>query len=132
MLGLSARSLALLGNTITLLPARTPVNLNTASAVVLYACIAGLDMAQAQQLASSRQTTPFRALADAGKVVTAVAAELNDQQHSVTSQYFEVQGRLRIDQTVVEERSVVQREGLTVKTLWRDRGTQAAPTAPLQ
>ena len=131
-LGLSARSLALLGNTITLLPARTPVNLNTASAVVLYACIAGLDMAQAQQLASSRQTTPFRALADAGKVVTAVAAELNDQQHSVTSQYFEVQGRLRIDQTVVEERSVVQREGLTVKTLWRDRGTQAAPTAPLQ
>jgi len=61
-----------------------------------------------------------------------VAAELNDQQHSVTSQYFEVQGRLRIDQTVVEERSVVQREGLTVKTLWRDRGTQAAPTAPLQ
>ena len=49
-LGLSARSLALLGNTITLLPARTPVNLNTASAVVLYACIAGLDMAQALSL----------------------------------------------------------------------------------
>jgi len=26
---------------------------------------------------------------------------------------------------VVEERSVVQRDGLEVKTLWRDRGTLA-------
>jgi len=131
-LGLSARGLVLLGNNITLLPARTPVNLNTASMVVLYACIPGLDMAQAQRLASSRQTTPFRALADAGKVVPEVAGELNDQQHSINSSYFEVQGRLRMDQTVVEERSVVQREGLNVKTLWRERGPLVAQTPTLQ
>jgi len=131
-LGLSARSLALLANNITLLPARTPVNLNTASVVVLSACIPGLDMAQAQRLASSRQTTPLRTLADAGKVVPEVAGELNDQQHSINSSYFEVQGRLRLDQTVVEERSVVQREGLNVKTLWRERGPLVAQTPPLQ
>lgn len=131
-LGLSARSLTVLGNNITLLPARTPVNLNTASVVVLSACIPGLDMAQAQRLASSRQTTPLRTLADAGKVVPEVAGELNDQQHSINSSYFEVQGRLRMDQTVVEERSVVQREGLNVKTLWRERGPLAAQTPPLQ
>jgi len=131
-LGLSARSLTLLGSSITLLPVRTPVNLNTASVVVLYACIPGLDMAQAQRLASSRQNAHFRSLAEAGKLVPEIAGELNDQQHSVNSQFFEVLGRLRMDQTVVEERSVVQREGLNVKTLWRERGTRGAQDAPLQ
>lgn len=131
-LGLSARSLTLLSSSITLLPVRTPVNLNTASVLVLYACIPGLDMAQAQALASSRQTTHFRSLAEAGKLIPDIAAGLNDLQHGVTSQFFEVQGRLRMDQTVVEERSVVQREGLNAKTLWRDRGALGAQGAPLQ
>lgn len=131
-LGLSARSLTLLSSSITLLPVRTPVNLNTASVVVLYACIPGLDMAQAQRLASSRQTAHFRSLAEAGKLIPDIATELNDQQHGVNSQFFEVQGRLRMDQTIVEERSVVQREGLNVKTLWRDRGALGAQGAPLQ
>lgn len=131
-LGLSARSLTMLSSSITMLPVRTPVNLNTASVVVLSACIPGLDMAQAQRLASSRQNAHFRSLAEVGKIVPEIAAQLNDQQHSVTSQFFEVQGRLRMDQTVVEERSVVQRDGLHVKTLWRDRGPLAPQGTPLQ
>ena len=131
-LGLSARSLTLLGSSITLLPVRTPVNLNTASVVVLYASIPGLDMAGAQRLASSRQNAHFNTLADVGKIVAEVATTLNDQQHSVNSNFYEVQGRLRMDQTAVEERSVVQREGLNVKTLWRDRGALGSQGAPLQ
>jgi general secretion pathway protein K len=128
-LGLSDSSLARLGAYITVLPVRTPVNLNTASVTVLYACIPTLDLEQAQRLASSRQTGHFRTLADAAKVVTDIAGELADGQHSVSSRFFEVQGRLRLDQTVVEERSVVQREGLNVNTLWRDRGAQGGQTA---
>lgn len=131
-LGLSAGSLSRLSSSITLLPVRTPVNLNTASVLVLYASIPGLDMTQAQRLASSRQSAHFRSLAEAGKLVPDAAGELNDQQHSVSSQFFEVQGRLRMDQTLVEERSVVRREGLNVKTLWRDRGSLGAQGAPLQ
>lgn len=121
-LGLSARSLVLLAPYITLLPARTPVNLNTANVPVLHACIAGLDLAQAQRLATARQSSHFRSLADASKVITEAPPELSDAQHSVQSRFFEIQGRLRMDQTVVMEQSVVQREGLQVKTLWRDRG----------
>lgn len=131
-LGLSGRSLAALRPFVTLLPTRTTVNLNTASATVLVASTPGLDMAQAQRLASSRQSAHFRSLAEAGKLVPEVAGELNDLQHSVNSQFFEVLGRLRMEQNVVEERSVVQREGLNVKTLWRDRGALGAQGAPLQ
>jgi general secretion pathway protein K len=123
-LGLSPRSLAILRPFITLLPMRTPVNLNTASAPVLFAVIPGLDMAQAERLVTTRQFAHFRALSDAGKVVPDAADKLNEAQHSVNSRFFEVLGRLRLDQTVVDERSVVQRDGINAKTLWRDRGTQ--------
>lgn len=122
-LGLSARSLAILQPFITLLPVRTPVNINTASAPVLFAIVPGLDMAQAERLVSTRQFAHFRTLADAGKVVPDAAGDLNENQHSVNSRFFEIHGRLRLDQTVVDERSVVQRDGIAVKTLWRDRGS---------
>jgi general secretion pathway protein K len=134
-LGLSPRSLALLRPYITLLPVRTPVNLNTASATVLYASIPSLDMALAQRLVSTRQSNHFRTLADAAALMGQNAKLLNEAQHSVSTRFLEVQGRLRLDQSVVVERSVVQRDGLNVKTLWRDRGeqgTQGGQTGPLQ
>lgn len=134
-LGLSPRSLALLRPYITLLPVRTPVNLNTASATVLYASIPSLDMALAQRLVSTRQSAHFRTLADAAALLGQNAKLLNEAQHSVSTRFLEVQGRLRLDQSVVVERSVVQRDGLNVKTLWRDRGeqvTQGGQTGPLQ
>ena len=129
-LGLSPASLAILRPYITLLPVRTPVNLNTASVTVLYACIPSLDMALAQRLVSARQTTPFRTLAAVTEQIGQLTVPLNEAQQSVSSRFFEVQGRLRLDQAVVQEHSVVQRDGLEVKTLWRDRGTSAPPISP--
>lgn len=122
-LGLSERSLNALRLHITLLPVRTPVNLNTASASVLAASIASLDMAQAQRLVNLRQAGHFKTLADATLQIGPMTVPLDDTQHSISSRFFEVQGRLRLDQAVVEELSVVQREGLDVRTLWRDRGS---------
>ena len=122
-LGLSERSLGVLRPHITLLPVRTPVNLNTASASVLSACIPSLDMAQAQRLVNIRQASHFKTLADAAQQMGQMTVPLSDTQHTVSSRFFEVRGRLRMDQAVVEEHSVVQRDGLDVKTLWRDRGS---------
>lgn len=129
-LGLSPASLAILRPYITLLPVRTPVNLNTASVTVLYACIPSLDMALAQRLVSARQTVPFRTLAAVTEQIGQLTVPLNEAQQSVNSRFFEVQGRLRLDQNVVEEHSVVQRDGLEVKTLWRDRGASTSPVSP--
>ncbi|MEO7161115.1 MAG: type II secretion system minor pseudopilin GspK [Polaromonas sp.] len=131
-LGLSPRSLAMLRPYITLLPVRTPVNLNTASATVLFACIPSLDMAQAQRLVSTRQASHFRTLAEVTAQLGQMAVPLNEAQHSVSSRFFEVQGRLRLNQTVVEEHSLVQRDGIDVKTLWRDRGDYGRQNRPLQ
>ncbi len=123
-LGLSRQSLEVLRPYITLLPVRTPVNINTASANVLYASIPALDMAQAQRLVSARQNSHFAALADAAKVLGR-SLQLDRSDQSVSTRFFEVQGRFRLDQAVTQERSTVQRDGPTVKVLWRDHATLA-------
>ncbi|MHB1197956.1 MAG: type II secretion system minor pseudopilin GspK [Polaromonas sp.] len=120
-LGLSQASLARLRPYISLLPARTPVNLNTASAEVIYASIPGLDMAQAQRLLDERARSHFRTLDDAGRFIGEYARRITEGRHGVTTRFFEVRASLRLERTVIEERSLLQRDGLTVKTLWRDR-----------
>jgi general secretion pathway protein K len=124
-LGLSAESLAMLTPHITLLPTRTAVNVNTASAEVIYASVAGLELADAQRLVAARERSHFRTLADASQALGGPGGRFVEGQHSVASRYFEVRGRLRLDSVLVQERSVLQRDGLTVRTLWRERGVVA-------
>jgi general secretion pathway protein K len=130
-LGVSPRSLAALRPFITLLPVRTPVNLNTAPAEVIYASVAAFELADAHRLVTARNTTHLATLSDASKAGGNAAAQFYAEQHSVSSRFFEVRGSLQVEKTTVQEQSVVQRDGLDVKTLWRKRGVAPMP-APLQ
>jgi general secretion pathway protein K len=123
-LGLSAPTLVALEPFIIWLPQRTTVNINTASVTVLYASSPRMDMARAQALANTRKAAHFKTLDDANKLIGTAADPLVDAHHSVNSRYFLVKGRQRQDQTVVQQQSVVYRDGLDVKTLWR---TNVAP-----
>ncbi len=130
-LGLSPQSVAILQPHVTLLPARTTVNLNTASAEVLYAAINGIDLARAQRLVGQRERVPFKTLAEATAVIPGL--ELNATDHSVNTRFFEVRGKLRTPRGTVEEQSVIQRDGMEVRILRRerlppDRPGMAAPT----
>jgi general secretion pathway protein K len=117
-LGLPASSLEVLKNHLVILPQRTPLNLNTASAVVIYAAVPGIDMAAAQKLVQVRAQSPLQNVSDASQYLGGGAA-LSNNDFSVSSQYFEVRGRLRLGDWAVEESSLVQREGLNVRTIWR-------------
>ena len=121
-LGLPRETLAALMPYITLLPQRTAVNLNTASAEVIYASTPGLDMADAQRLVAARDRKHFSTLAEANQQMGGAEGKFSDAQHAVATRFFEVTGQLRLEQTLVQERSVLQRDGLQVRTLWRDRG----------
>ncbi len=120
-LGLSASTVAALEPYATLLPRRTPVNLNTASAQVLQASIEGLDMAGAQRLVQARESQHFKTTADATRQLGG-SLQIPPETHSTMSSYYEVRGRLRLGDTVVEERSLVYKAGSTARTLWRERG----------
>ena len=121
-LGLPPQALPLLTPYVTLLPTATPVNINTASAEVLYASGLVTDLADAQRLVSARQKTHFKSVSDVAKLLGSNDAP-NTALFSTSTRFFEVHGRLRLDQTTVEERSLLQRDGGLVRTLWRERGT---------
>jgi general secretion pathway protein K len=129
LLGLSKESLERLEPFIVWLPSRTPVNVNTASAEVLYASIPGLQLDGARKIVSERRRQHFKSLGEVGQLIPAIAGQLGDGQLSVATRIFEVTGRLRMAEdkksTVVTERSVVQRDGIDVKVLWRERGSFA-------
>ena len=73
-------------------------------------------------LVSERADRPFRDLPGAqARVPGATSETVNSQQHDVRSRYFEVRVRLRLDDTVTEEHSLVVRNGLNVNVRWRER-----------
>ena len=132
-LGLSPPTVAALENFVTVLPETTAVNLNTAPAEVLMACIPGLDMASARQLLAQRQRAHWATLQDVQQALGPLGALLNNKRHGVQSSYFEINGRMRIDQVVQQERALVKREGSNaVRMLWRVRNPMLIHRAPLQ
>jgi general secretion pathway protein K len=127
-LGLKPQTLDKLLPYITLLPERTTVNINTAPAEVIFASVPGLQLADAKLTVSSRESAHFPSIADAATKVPVLAGKLQDTQHSVKTRFFEVSGRIRLEQTVVEEQSLVERDTQNnVKTVWRERAVVAAP-----
>jgi general secretion pathway protein K len=126
-LGLSPRSLASLRPYITLLPVRTPVNLNTAAPEVIYA----FEMADASRFVRARELSHLTTLSEASKIAGTAGARFTEAEHGVASRFFEVRGILQVEQTLVQEQSLVQRNGMEVKMLARKRGA-LAPGAPLQ
>lgn len=120
-LGMSPQTLQTLGPHITVLPTRTPVNLNTASVQVLHASVPGLSLSDAQRLVQQRERQHWASV-EAFQKALGRPISLSDT-HSVSTQYFEVLGRLRMPQTTLQERSLVQRNGQDLKVLWRESGS---------
>ena len=131
-LGLSPRTLAALRAHITVLPEPTPINLNTASAEVLSASLVGFDLSSARQAVALRARGHWASLNAAREALGPAGLQLNEKQHSVQSRYFEVLGRMRIDNVVQQELALVRREGNQVRMLWRVKSPQQSHSAPLQ
>ena len=120
-LGLSPQALQTLSPYITVLPSRTPVNLNTASVPVLYASVPGLNLSDAQRLVQQRKRQHWVSMEAFQKALGRTLTL--DGSHSVNTRYFEVLGRLRMPHTTLQERSLVQRDGQDLKVLWRESGS---------
>ena len=119
-LGIEPATLARLAPWVDLLPVATAVNANTAPREVLVAAIDGLDLGSAERLVQARQRRPFETLAELqAQLPNSVQAE--GSRVGVASGWFEVAGRLRLEERVLEERSLLQREGSTVSVRRRER-----------
>lgn len=134
-LGLSPATESALAPYVTLLPARTAVNLNTAGVEVLLAAVEGLDQAGAQKIVQAREARHFSDFNQV-RALLGDGVKIDQGEHDLASSYFEVRGRLRLDDLLVDEHSLVHRQGSQVSTLWRQRGAaperDAAPGAAIQ
>ncbi len=120
-LGISASSLVRLAPHITLLPTRTTVNLNTASVEVLYASVHDLDVGQARQWVKERERKPFDNVEDVQSRMGKFAENISPDHHAVNTRFFEVTGQLRQGSIYQLQKSLVQRDGSDIKTLWREQ-----------
>jgi general secretion pathway protein K len=118
-LGLPPDVVAKLTPFLTLLPANTPVNLNTAPREVIAALIDGLDLASAERLVQARQNSPLLNVSDATPFLPSNIVISTDRA-TVVSSYFYVTGRLRLDEHVLIQRALLQRSGVNVSVLERE------------
>ncbi|MDD5031394.1 MAG: type II secretion system minor pseudopilin GspK, partial [Rhodoferax sp.] len=130
--GLSDSTLHQLAPFITLLPVRTTVNLNTAPPEVLLASVPDLDLAQARALVQALTSHHMTTEADFVQRVNNPALHFNPAVHSFSSAFFSVTGQLRLGSSTVQEVSLLQRDGLTVKALGRSREMVSGDLATLQ
>ena len=107
-LGFDAATVARLSTRLQILPVATPVNLNTAPREVIAAVVEGMDLASADRLIQTRQRSPFQSLVEARSHLPS-GLTLDPRRVGVTSAYFEVGGRFRLDQRALEETSIIQR-----------------------
>ena len=118
-LGVSRETVQRLAPFVTILPQATPVNLNTASAEVIYAMVLGLDLATAQQFVQQRSRSHFGNLSDAGKALGGKTLEA--RWFAVGSRFFEVWGRLRMEDRTHEETALLFRDTGNVTFVWRQK-----------
>ncbi|TFW20969.1 type II secretion system minor pseudopilin GspK [Duganella callida] len=107
--GLDGQVLARLRAFVVVLPAPTPVNVNTAPPEVLTA-VANLSLAEARVLAGRRRQAHFKGLSD-------FAFRLNDREtlegvdYAVTSDYFLVRSTLTLARATLHSEALVRRGG---------------------
>ena len=131
-LGLSESTIRRLQPHATWLPFATAVNLNTASAEVLYASLPGLDLSDAQRLVRARENKPWQNMDQFKSILSAQnkSLALNEANYQLSSRFFEVRGQLRMGNTTITEKSVLLRDNANVQIIWRDKGAALRMNSP--
>ena len=104
----------------TVLPVKTTLNVNTASGEALFAAVPELDLAGARRVVLQRASGYFKSTADAFPATG--TKPLDTTALGVGTAFFEVHGRLRLENHWVDEHSLVRRNGTDLSILWRERG----------
>ena len=122
-LGIEAETLRRLEPWVILLPGvDTRVNVNTAAAEVIAAAVDGMSLGSAQRLLQERQRAPLKDLGSAAnRAYFPPDPQTNLDGVGVSSRYFIIQGRLRLGERVLEERSLIERRQLDIVVLSRER-----------
>ncbi len=113
--GFTPEMLARIRDFVIFLPHATPVNVNTAPAEVL-AAISTLSISDATALVASRNTATFRNPGDF--MLLMHANHLIVANVSVSTNYFLVNGKVRMNRAELEVQALIERNGVNTKLIW--------------
>jgi general secretion pathway protein K len=116
--GFTPKSLDKIKNFVIFLPRATPINVNTAPAQVLEAGIDGLSPADATALVESRNSASFRDIADFAARLPENSLSVSNLEASVTTNYFLVNGKVRMNRAGLDVQALIERNGTNTKLIW--------------
>jgi general secretion pathway protein K len=122
-LGLSEAQVDRLAPHVSLLPQRTTLNLNTASAELISASLKDLSLGQARKALEGRHRNHWADLSQA-KAALGGRTGLSADRHGLSSRYFRITGHIRQDDLLLSQQALVRRDGLEIRTVWRHSQTQ--------
>ncbi len=109
---------------LTILPERTSINANTASAELLAAAAPHITQGEIMRLVAMRASRPFLTQEDLHDAIPPASGQT---QLGISSQYFLIRGNLRTGSIRIEEQALVRRDGQAVRMLWREKGNMLTP-----
>jgi general secretion pathway protein K len=101
----------------TVLPRRTPVNVNLAPPEVLSAIVEGLSLPEAQVLAGGRRALPFRGRPDFRSRLPRAELNVENEDFSVDTQFFLVQGLASVGKANLRMQALLQRTGAALPSI---------------
>jgi general secretion pathway protein K len=113
--GFTAKMLDRIRGDVIFLPHATPVNVNTAPAEVL-AAVSTLSLSDAAVLVASRNTATFRNPGDF--MLLLHSNQLIVANVSVSTNYFLVNGKVRINRAESDIHALIERNGINTKLIW--------------
>ncbi|HEY8023979.1 MAG TPA: type II secretion system minor pseudopilin GspK [Burkholderiaceae bacterium] len=114
--GFTPQILAKLKDFVIVLPTPTPVNVNTAPAEVLSAIVSTLSLGEASGIVARR--TFYNSLADFTSHLTGQSATLGNNTADVKTNYFLVNGKVRLSRAALDVQSLIQRNGTNTAIIW--------------
>jgi len=115
--GFSVEMLNKVKDLIVVLPRPTKVNVNTASAEVLAARVDTMSGADGAALVASRTIASFRDVADF-KARLPAGLSVSDSDVSVNTEYFLVNGKVRMNRAALEAQALIERKGTLTTVIW--------------
>lgn len=116
--GFTPEILGQLKDFVIFLPRATPVNVNTASTEVLSARIDGLALPLAAALVARRSTASFHDIAEFNNRLPKNLLPAPSGAVSVMSNYFLVNGKVRMNRAELEMQALIERNGASTRLIW--------------
>ncbi|MDE2429157.1 MAG: type II secretion system minor pseudopilin GspK [Burkholderiales bacterium] len=116
--GFTPEIVATLRKFVTVLPRRTPININTTSAEVLAARIDGVSAGDAAAMIATRDRAYFFDIAHFKQQFSDKTGSVVDQDLSVATNFFLVNGKVKMNRSALDVSALIERNGNVTSVLW--------------